>query len=264
MATKFYWTDPDSGAVVTVFFDAVTGLNPEDQVTITDHPVEEGFPVTDGARSQPTRLSVEAIVSLTPNPKIDTDARVADVDLKVPGRFRENKTLTLDVPSPPLQISESGLLQAGVGAIVSALSGKPKITVSELSGAIDRDTLTAKAIKQDSPRNRVRDMYDTLLLAKDQHVLITVLSSHRDYFDLMIERLAKPQTAADGSSAKFPLGLKQIRTVTSSSVTAPKPAEPRGNGMANKGSQSAKPGANPEKKKSLLKQGVNGFTSPGG
>lgn len=264
MATKLYWTDTVSNELVTIFFDAVTGLNPEDLVTITDHPVEQGFPVTDGARSQPTHLSIEGMVSLTPNPKIDKDARLAPLDLRVYGRMRQSKTLTLDIPKPPIQLSESGLLQAGVGAITGLFSGAPKMNVSEISGAIERTTISAQAIQQDAPRNRVRDMYEALLRVKDQHALISILSKHRDYSDMMIERLAKPQTSADGTTAKFQLDLKQIRTVSSQSVTAPKPAEPRGNGMANKGSQSAKPGANPEKKKSLLKQGVNGFTSPGG
>ncbi|MEI9951624.1 MAG: phage baseplate protein [Pseudomonadota bacterium] len=254
MATKLYWTDPDSEQVITVIFDAVTGLSPEDLVTITDHPVEQGFPVTDGARSQPARLSIEGIVALTPNPKIDTDAGLAPLDLKVIGRKRQNTTLTLDVPKPPIQLSESGLLQAGVGAITGLFSGAPKISVSEISGTLTRETVTAQAIQQDTPRNRIRDMYDTLLLVKDQHALITILSKHRDYFDMMIERLAKPQVAADGTSAKFQIDLKQIRTVTSQSVTAPKPAEPRGNGMANRGSQGGKPSANPGKKTSVLKQ----------
>jgi hypothetical protein len=243
MATKFYWTDPDSDAVVTVIFDAVSGLNPEDLVTITDHPVEEGFPVTDGARSQPTHLSVEALVTSTPNKKIDKDVSLAPLDLKTVGRQRKNTTFTLDIPKPPIQLSESGLIQAGVGAITSLLTGAPKATASEISGLLVRETVTAQAIQQDAPRNRIRDTYDTLLLVKDQHALITIISSHRDYFDMMIERLAKPQVAADGSSAKFQIDLKQIRTVTSQSVTAPKPAEPRGQPMANKGSQSAKPAA---------------------
>src|SRR6187402_2972286 len=124
MATTFYWTDVDTEQTVLLVFDVVTGLTPDDPVQITDHPVEEGSDVTDNARDLPNRLSVEAIVSMTPNAKIDDDVEVSDVTL-APDMRKPFKTTTfpLDIPSPPIQLSESGLLQAGVGALVGLLSG---------------------------------------------------------------------------------------------------------------------------------------------
>lgn len=245
MGTKLYWTDKDSGETITVVFDAVTGLSPDDPVTITDHPVEEGADVTDNARSQANRLSIEAVVSMVPNPKLDTDVALASIDLRVATRRpREKLKFALDIPAVPVQFSESGLVQAGIGAIKSAIFGPPKATVLNTPG-YQTEKVSAVAYTQSSPRNRVREMYDTLLKVKDDHSLITVLSSHRDYFDLMVERIGKPQTAADGTSAKFQIDLKRIRTVSSSTVVAPKPAEPRAQPVAKKGAQAPKPVAEP-------------------
>lgn len=257
MATSIYWTDPDTNQVVTLVFDAVLSLNPEDTVTITDHTVEEGSDVTDNARSNSGRVSIEAIVSMTPNPLIDDDVSLVAIDLEAEIRAAaKTKVFTLDIPSPPVQFSETGLLNAGLGALGNALFGAPKATGLDTPG-YDRERLTAKAYQQDSPRNRIRDFYDKVLKLKDDHVLVTMLSSHRDYFDYMLERVGKPQAATDGSMAKFQIDFKQIRTVSSASVTAPKPAETRGKLTVNKGAQGTKPGANAEKKVSLAKQGKN-------
>lgn len=254
--TKLYWTDPDSknNETITVIFDAVTSLTPDDPVTITDHPVEEGADVTDNARSQANRLSIEAIVSMGPNQMIDPDIHLGQIDLSVPTRSpRQTTKLTLDIPTPPVQFSESGLVQAGIGALTSAILGPPKATVLNTPGA-QTDKVTAVVLVQNARRNRVRDVYDTLLKVKDQHALITVLTSHRDYFDMMIERLGKPQTVADGTSAKFQIDLKRIRTVSSSTVVAPKPAEPRAQPVAKKGAQTPKPDPSPQPKVSLAQQ----------
>lgn len=254
MATSLYWTDPDSGEVVTVVFDAITTMTPEDTVDITEHPVEEGADVTDHARSNAGRLTIEGIVSLAPNAAIDTDVGLEKVDLQVDGRKPgAPKTITLDIPSPPIQFSESGLITAGVGALKGALFGAPK---AKVNGGTIPSLYNAQVtvLQQDSPRNRVRDIYDTLLKVKDQHALITVLTLHRDHFDMMIERIAEPRTAEEGASAKFQIDLKQIRTVSSQQVQAPKPLEPRAAVPKPAGSKNAKPAGDSESTVSLLGQ----------
>lgn len=259
--TKVYWTDVDSGEVITVIFDAVTTLNPTDEVDVTEHPVEEGADVSDNARSKSGVLSMEATVSMVPNIDLDKDVGLEQIDVQValrkPGAPHR---VTLDIPSPPIQLSESGLLQAGIGAIVSLLSGAPK---AQFNGKTIPSfvTVPAKLLQQDAPRNRVRAVYDTLLKLKDDHTLVTILTAHRDHFDMMMTSIGESRTTADGSSAKFQIDWKQVRTVSSSSVAAPKPAEPRGQPKVNKGSQNTKPAENPADKESLLKRGVDSVFS---
>lgn len=264
MSHKLYWTDTDSGEVVTVIFDVITTMTPEDTVDITAHPVEEGADVTDHARSQAPRLTIEGVVSLGPNALLDTDVGYEKVDLQVSGRKAgASKTFTLDIPSPPVQLSESGVIQAGIGALKGALFGAPK---AKVNGATIPSLSNAQVtvLQQDSPRNRIRDTYDTLLKVKDQHALITVLTLHRDHFDMMIERIAEPRTAEDGTSAKFQIDLKQVRTVSSQTVQAPKPKEPRAAAPKAVGSKNGKPDPNPGPKVSIAQQLADFAKSLGG
>lgn len=253
--TSMYWDDADSGDLVTVVFDAVTTLSPEDTADVTDHPVEEGADVTDNARTKPGTLSIEACVSMVPNPELDDDVALVQQDLQVNVAFPlGTQKITLDIPKPPLEFSESGLLQAGVGAIKGLLfgGGAPEATLDAGTTPVTR-TVTASFIAQDSPRNRVRDVYDKLLKVLDDHTLVTVVSLHREHFDMMLTRVAAPRAVAEGTSAKFQIDLKNIRKVSSQTVAAPKPAEPRGTAQVNKGAQSGKDDKSAERKKTLLK-----------
>ena len=81
--TTLFWQDPDSGETEILAFDAVVSLSPEDSVTITDHPVEQGSNITDHARDEPERLSIEGIVSTVPNVAVDDDAELSSLDLEV-------------------------------------------------------------------------------------------------------------------------------------------------------------------------------------
>jgi hypothetical protein len=258
MATALFWTDKDSGEFVVLNFDAVTGLTPEDSVDVTDHNVEEGAPITDNARSAPATLNIEGIVSMVPNARIDDDVALGDVELSVPFRQQgASITFPLDIPKVPIQFSETGLLNAGIGALSSALLGGPQATANGPS-APRTGRVVARALLQSSPRNRVRDFYATLLKVKDDHSLIDIVSLHRDHRGMMITRVGAPRTTADGTSVKFQIDLKQIRTATSQTVAAPKPAEPRAQPVSNKGKQGAKPDPKPEDRESLLHRGIGG------
>lgn len=258
MTTALFWTDKDSGDFVILNFDAVTGLSPEDDVDVTDHNVEEGSPVTDNARSAPAILTVEGVVSMVPNPLIDDDVAVADVRLTVPTRKPGSKiTFPLDIPPVPVQFSETGLINAGIGALSKALLGGPQATASDVSVPTTQ-TVTARAIQQTSPRNRVRSFYGQLLKVKDDHTLIDIVSLHRDWRGMMVKRVAAPRTSADGTSLKFQIDLKQIRTASSQTVAAPKPAEPRAQRVSNKGKQGPTPDPKPADRESLLHQQLGG------
>lgn len=263
MATALFWTDKDSGDFVILNFDAVTGLSPEDNVDVTDHNVEEGAPVTDNARSAPAILTVEGVVSMVPNPLIDDDVAMGDVSLSVPTRQAGGKiTFPLDIPAVPVQFSETGLINAGIGALSSALFGGPKATANDVSTPKTQN-VTARALQQNSPRNRVRQFYGQLLKVKDDHTLIDIVSLHRDWRGMMVKRVGAPRTSADGTSLKFQIDLKQIRTASSQTVAAPKPAEPRAQPVSDKGKQGAKP-ADPATSESLASQFSGWLKSLGG
>ena len=240
MSLLIYWQDAATGALASIRLDAVTGETPEDTLDITDHPVEQGANVVDHAREQPTRLSVEGIVSSIANLAVDTDSGLQVFDISVPARrVQGNGTQTIDLnpPKPPITPSIGGLIDAGISALFSA----------QMRGQFAADTspitisAQAKGIQQNSPRNRVRDVYDALLLAQSQRQLVTINARDREFPDMMIERVAKPRSLDNGSSSQFQIDFKRIRVSASQTVAAPKPAEARGKVGTNKGSQAAKP-----------------------
>lgn len=237
MATLITWQDPDTGAIGVVQLDAIQSESPEDSLTITDHPVEQGVNVVDHAREEPTRFSLEGIVSTIPNPAVDTDAGFQSIEVTVPGRRDPGpQTKKLQPPQPPITPSIGGLIHAGIGAIVGTSIN------AQFSGESQpaKSTIKIQGYQQKSPRNRVRDVYEALLRVQSARTLVTVNTRDRDYFDMMIERVAKPRSVDQGSSATFQIDFKRIRIAASKTVAAPKPTEARGKGAVNKGSQAAK------------------------
>jgi len=252
--TMLLWTDADSGDGLSLQFDVTTTETKDDSVDITDHPVEVGSNVADNARDAPALITLEAIVSETPNPQLDEDVSLSSVDITVFDREPNGTTtFALDIPTPPIQFSESGLLQAGIGAIKGALFGAPKATAIAPTKARTH-TEQAQAYQQTSDRNRVRDVYDKLLLLKSQHVMLDLIqTAYRDYTDMMVARVSQPRALGDGRSAKFQIDFKQITIASSQVVAAPKPSVVRGNTTKSKGSQGAKPADKAADKQSLAK-----------
>jgi hypothetical protein len=237
MATLILWQDPDTAALGVIRLDAVTSESPEDTVAITEHPVEQGANVVDHARVEPTRLSIEGVVSTIPNPNVDTDAGFQVIAISVPGRRQlKAQTKTLQPPQPPITPSLGGLVSAGIGALLGT-SIKAQFTGDTEP---NKTTTQIRGYKQTAARNRVRDVYDALLRAQAARAFVTVSTRDRDYFDMMIERVAKPRSVDNGSSAQFQIDFKRVRVASSKTVASPKPAEARGKTSTNKGSQAAK------------------------
>lgn len=238
MATLIYWQDPSTGALATIRLDAVLSESPEDSLAITDHPVEQGANVVDHAREEPTRLSIEGIVSTIANPAIDRDTGLQVMELSVPvRRGGGTQTIELHPPQPPITPSVTGLVRAGIGALVgNSITGQ--FSAETRPGS---ETIRVQTLQQNSPRNRVRDVYDALLAAQSQRLLVTINTRDREFPDMMIERVAKPRSVENGSSSQFQIDFKRIRIASSKTVSAPKPAETRGKGAVNKGAQATKP-----------------------
>jgi hypothetical protein len=256
MAT-LYWTNEDTGEIDAIKFDAVTSEDPTDAVTITDHPVEEGANVVDHARDEPARITIEAYVTNTPhqgNLNEDDDHVTTSIPLTArlmgdPG----SQSIKLDVAKPPVEISESGLIQAGVSALGGAIFGAPNETATVQSPPDPRSrNLTATALQSPSRRNRAREAYDKLLAAMQARALVTVVADMREYFDMLIERVGKPRASGDGTAVKFQVDLRRLRIAESKTVQSPQPTEARGATVKSFGSQSVKEDPNAVDKESIL------------
>lgn len=230
-----FWQDL-SGQTVFLNFDSTQGETHEDTVTITDHPVEDGVNITDHARNEPITYLVEGIISNIPMPGLDG---VVTSSVDISARFGLDpgtQSIELDVKPPPTQFTPSGLVQSGIGAIKRALSGKPKGTFHG-KPRFGRKNIKAQVSEYSGERNRPKEAYELLLDAKANKSLITVITPFREHSDLLIQRLAVPRSTAEGQSLKFQIDLRQIRIVTSETVTAPVPLEARGATKKNAGAQ---------------------------
>lgn len=240
MSTILYWIDEDSGSTEHVELDVVDNETPEDVLTPTEHAVEEGANVTDHARLEPAFLTIEGIISNMVNPRIDTDLVNQSVEIEVPEMLApRTKTTTLDVAKPGLQPNVTSLVNAGIGALSSLILGGPKFTHQDQPRRTTR-TVKVTTLQQREPRDRIRDAYDLLLKAQSTRALVTVQALHREHFDMLITRIAKPRTIEDGKAARFQIDLRQIRVADSETVQSPEPTEARGKGRVSAGSKNGK------------------------
>lgn len=256
MPTVISWEDEDTGELLTVQFDVTTSVEHEDTSTLTDHPVERGSSVTDSAREEPERLTLEGVVTNLPhqgNPGFSDVGSLGTTELQVSGFAPpEQWSKKLVVPSQPLALSASGLLQAGIGAISNAITGGPDRTASLLrqGGRVLR-SVSATTVSYSGAVDRVRDVYETLLTLKARRARAVVTTGMREYFDMVVERVAAPLSADDGDYGKFSVDLRRVFVVSAQTVAAPRPAEARGRAGGAGGSQAAKPDKNPEGKDGL-------------
>jgi hypothetical protein len=234
-----FWTDPDSGLTDSVEFDVTTSETHENELTLTSHPVEQGADMTDHATEEPTLLTLECFVGDVANPRLDKDVSKQLVDITVPG-FGDPGTqqITLDIPPPPLTPSPAALVRAGIGALVTAIAGQSSGTFRGRARAATQ-TLSAALYQQNAPRDRVRDVYEKLQAAQLSRALVTVQTSLREHFDMILTRLPVAQDEDTGNGAQFDIELRRIRVADTQTVQSPQPAEKRGQSTKAAGSQHA-------------------------
>ncbi len=254
MSTLIHWVDTEADTLGVIRLDSVQSTTPEDSMTITDHPVEQGANVVDHAREEPTRLSIEGTVSSIPNRAVDTDASFQTIELEAPTMFATDpQTITLDVPKPPLALTPSGLIRAAVTGIGDAIFGGPNLDATFSGEPKPGDApFKAQVYQQNAPRNRVRDVYEALLRVQSKRLFCTISTRDRELTDMLIERIAEPRSVEDGGSAKFQIDFKRVRVAASRTVAAPKPTEERGKTSVNKGAQAGTKDEDPKQRRKTL------------
>lgn len=249
MSTILYWTDAGTGSFSLLEFDTTTSLEPVDTVTITDHPVEQGADITDHVRKDPEAITIEAYVTNTPhhgNLGPDDDHVLTTIPLRVPTIGpRGTANLSLTVAQPPIGLSVSGLVTAGLNAITDAAH---IIATAQTDGLPRTQPASARGLQSPTKRDRARIAYEALLAAQGTAALISVSVEGRQYFDMISQRIARPRATGDGTAFKFQIDLRKIRIAGSRAVESPKPAEARGAATVSSGTQATKPDPNADAK----------------
>lgn len=185
--------------------------------TLTEHPVETGTNISDNVRNEPETISYTFGVSSSAQGK---------------GGIRSVLvTQPLNVPARPLNLlSASALAGAAVGAIGDLLFPKPPPIIS---GFVNTDY------------DPVQEMWNALQIVRSTGTSCQVIKTTGETIDSMIITSLK-RTRKDPGGSDFTIELKQVFTVNSATVDAPRPLQPRGAPAKSAGAQiPAPPGKGP-------------------
>jgi len=208
----------------TLRFDVVTNEQTEHSATATEHPVETGANIADHVRDQLDRVTLEVLVSNTPindvNELYGLQYTAANLEN---GAALGNSTLK---PKASIPLTPGALVTVGLQAIGDLFAGG-----------------TTNPFVRSFPAkfNAVKDAMDTLLDWKKRAVVGQVITPWHTFESMIIERVAPLRTAAIGDGAQIAIEFREIRTVETSLVNAPKPTEIRAKPAVKKGAQNPTP-----------------------
>lgn len=216
---------PDPSSLLPAFeWDIVTSEVHEATNEPTEYPVETGVDITDHVRIKPAQVTITGNVTNTPIVQTTGSVfgpTVIDVPVFVP---------------PPLS-SEAALISAAGNAIKNAIFGPPPPTIVEV-------------LQFPVPINPIKDAHNLLLVLKESRVFCQVATSTITYSNMVITSVTMRQQADEGD-AEFTVILKEVITVTSATVAAPKPLIPAGQPKTAGGTQTPPPADDAAKKTAL-------------
>lgn len=211
----------------SLFFDVVTQESHTKSNTITEHPVEDGADITDHVRPNLVELDIEGFISNTP--VYSADGTMSQI--------------TLDIPDPPTPPTLNGAINL-IGKAISGLLGGNTQTV-------------ANVMTLGSAPNYVAQVESSLEELRTKAILVSVVCSSRTFENMLIESCEVQRDKDSGTGATFSIHFKEIRTIASSVVAAPKPTIPRANINQQKGAQAAIEAS--QTKKSVLQSLISGL-----
>lgn len=164
---------------VVLSFDASLNEQHGGQAQVSEHPVEKGPNITDNVRPLPRRVSLEAMVSNTPIYK--------------------------DVPA------SSNANPGNEQATIESVTIQPPL-------GLPRSTQKMTALAFDDEFNRVRDVYNSLVVAYQAGALITVITTLQDYDNMVIVNLSVPRNAQNSNASVFTIDMQQLVLVEVNAV----------------------------------------------
>lgn len=241
-----YFLPQDTGLIIAP--DLVLSENHVNVAEITEHPVEVGANLADHIRTTVLHFSCEVFVTNSPikpnGPRPSSNEADTSLVMVPPWRGAVEK-IELEIPTyePPLEPTPGSafrLAGKAIGAVVDLITGGPP-------------TLKADLLIFPEVFNRVKEFQEILVDMQNRGIVFQVITDTTIYNSMALSSITLPITESGGSP--FTLEFTQIRTVSSATVQAPKPKEPRGAPPASKGGQSPDPTNDPKKiAKSILAQ----------
>lgn len=217
---------PGTGRFGFVEFDATIREQHQQRSTITDRPVEEDESVVDHIRPMPDKIILEAAVSDTP--VIFPPGLFGGIGNRgvLAGKLSQERREYRDR-------HQSAQLQQPQNIDIPLPGGQ----VGQI-----------RALKFDTPINRVQEVYDALEYLRLSGTTVSVLTTLKDYESMAIESIDTPRDAQRGSGFVATITLKHVRIVSTELTAAPSlPVKRR----KRRGGKSKKPAKTKNKKAAL-------------
>jgi hypothetical protein len=202
MGAYLKWTNK-AGLPKDLHFDVVTNETQEQTVTATEHPVEDSANIADHIRRELDRVTLEVFVSNTP---------IFDVNNR--GAKMSTVPVPLEKYKAPLAPTPGAVFNAVGSAISGLFAGK--------------EEYNAYVMQFPEEFNAVADTLAVFEQLRADASLVEVITSSRDYGNMLLESVTLNKTAQTGSGATFMLSFREMRKVQVSIVNAPTPTEIRG------------------------------------
>lgn len=155
-----------------------------------------------------------------------------------------------------------------VRAAATQMDGVAGLTGSvEIVNALGLELAKAQVLIFSGEFDRTRAVYEELTRIQREGIIVGVITSLREYENMVILRVSPIRTATDGNSLVATVSLREIRVVESEIVEAPVPEEPRGRVQRSRGRNGTDEGDENQnsRNQSWLAQGadvIRGFIGP--
>lgn len=215
---------PDVASGLPLFtFDVTTSEQTESTAEVTEFPVEIGADISDHVRTKPSTVTLVGEITMTP----------------LVGDFAGPLVL-----SPPFAGPQANLAAPFEMMKDAARFGPPVLVISPQQFI--------------APKDPVKDAETILLAIRDARTFCTVNTTSAEHTDMVLTSVSVHRESV--GRAEFTLTFKQVNTVTSLTVAAPKPLIPAGKPKVSGGSPTPT-AAPPDVKKTALKLVTDGAAS---
>lgn len=221
---------PDPTSFLPAFsWDIVTSESHDHTNEVTEYPVETGVDISDHVRIKPDTVTIVGEITMTPI-------------IATGGGFEGPMVLNVPTFTPPPFSSEAAAIGAAASAVKDLLFGPPPPTVVDL-------------LQFPIPIDPITDAHNALLAIQTGRVFCQVVTASHTYANMVITAIGVKRDENSGV-AEFTVTFKSVTTVTSATVSAPKPLIPAGAPKVSAGAQTPPPAPDAPKNTVLLNLGT--------
>lgn len=229
------WTEPDSGAVVRLYADAITDESANLGAVVSQHAIEKGAKITDHYRKEPETVSVTYMFSGAPlrgDLDDETPGEVSPAQLKYPNSRAQRRADVTRLKYPPgpgpslALLNPFNAINYGLNALLG--DGLPKQVDPSPVGSGKLPASVQALTFANDPAKRFQKAIETVRRLQANGILVTVQTTFGPFPDCGIISAAPHRTPELGTSGEIVFSLEQLNFVTSDIALAlPIPLEPR-------------------------------------